>query len=142
GKLGKASEKKIKFEVLSDSHLEELPPHLKVSNLIVILGNLIDNAFEAVYGVVSPTVKFFATDIGSDIIFEIADNGKGISEKEIPLLFTRGFTSKNGAEPRGFGLSNAEEAVVEMDGMIEVQSTPETGTVFTVYLPKNYERSH
>ncbi|MEY2195028.1 ATP-binding protein [Neobacillus sp. BF23-41] len=140
GKLGKASEKKVKFEVVSDSQLEALPSHFKLSNLIVILGNLIDNAFEAVYGFDSPTVKFFVTDIGSDIIFEIADNGKGLTEKEIPLLFGRGYTSKKGDEPRGFGLSNAEEAVLEMNGMIEVQSTPESGTVFTVYLPKEYER--
>ncbi|MBT2727945.1 sensor histidine kinase [Bacillus sp. ISL-75] len=140
GKLGKASEKKVKFEVVSDSYLEALPSHFKLSNLIVILGNLIDNAFEAVYGLDSPTVKFFVTDIGSDIIFEIADNGKGFSDNEIPLLFDRGYSSKKGAEPRGFGLSNAEEAVLEMNGMIEVQSTPESGTVFTVYLPKEYER--
>jgi CitB family two-component system sensor histidine kinase CitS len=136
GKLGKASEKKLKFDIASDSYLEELPSHFKLSSLIVILGNLIDNAFEAVYGVESPTVKLFATDIGSDIIIEIEDNGKGISERDIPLLFDRGFTSKDGNEPRGFGLSNAEEAVQEMNGIIEVQSNPETGTVFTVYLPK------
>jgi two-component system, CitB family, sensor histidine kinase CitS len=141
GKLGKASEKKINFEIVPDSYLNELPAHFKISNLIVILGNLIDNAFEAVAGLESPNVKFFATDIGSDIIFEIADNGMGISEGKIPLLFARGFTSKNGAERRGFGLSNAEDAVVEMNGIIEVQSTPESGTVFTVYLPKEYERS-
>lgn len=141
GKLGKASEKKIKFEIVSDSFLKKLPSHFKLSNLIVILGNLIDNAFEAVYGLDAPTVRFFATDIGSDIIFEISDNGKGIRDKEIPLLFARGFTSKNGVEPRGFGLSNAEDAVIEMNGMIEVQSTPESGTVFTVYLPKECERS-
>ncbi|WP_308128842.1 sensor histidine kinase [Bacillus sp. sid0103] len=141
GKLGKASEKKIKFEIVSDSYLKELPSHFKISNLIVILGNLIDNAFEAVSGIDSPNVKFFATDIGSDIIFEIADNGKGITDREVPLLFERGFTSKNGDEPRGFGLSNAEDAVLEMNGMIEVQSTPESGTVFTVYLPKENERS-
>ncbi|WP_335714448.1 sensor histidine kinase [Neobacillus drentensis] len=141
GKLGKASEKKINFEIVADSYLEELPSHIKLSNLIIILGNLIDNAFEAVYGKESPTVKLFTTDIGSDIIFEIADNGKGISEREIPLLFNRGYSSKTGVEPRGFGLANAEEAVAEMNGMIEVQSNPENGTVFTVYLPKEYERS-
>ncbi|WP_328043086.1 sensor histidine kinase [Neobacillus mesonae] len=139
GKLGKASEKKIKFEISADSYLEVLPPHIKLSNLIVILGNIIDNAFEAVYGVESPTVKFFTTDIGSDIIFEIVDNGKGISETEIPLLFQKGFTTKEGTESRGFGLSNAEEAVLEMNGMIEVQSTTESGTVFTVYLPKDFK---
>jgi two-component system, CitB family, sensor histidine kinase CitS len=140
GKLGKASEKKIKFEVSADSYLEPLPPHIKLSNLIVILSNLMDNAFEAVKGKESGMVKFFATDIGSDIIFEIADNGKGISEKDMPLLFQKGFTTKNGPELRGFGLSNAEEAALEMGGMIEVQSAPESGTVFTVYLPKSIER--
>ncbi|MEH7387282.1 sensor histidine kinase [Bacillus sp. JJ1521] len=137
GKLGKASEKKIKFEIASDSYLEPLPPHVKLSNLIIILGNLIDNAFEAVYDVESPTVKFATTDIGSDIIFEIADNGKGMSEQEIPLLFQKGFTTKSGSELRGYGLSNAEEAALEMNGMIEVQSAPNSGTIFTVYLPKN-----
>lgn len=139
GKLGKASEKKINFEIDTDSYLEVLPPHFKLSNLILIIGNLLDNAFEAVYEVDFPTVKFFATDIGSDIIFEVSDNGKGISEKEIPLLFNKGFTTKHGDELRGFGLSNAEEAVQEMNGMIEVQSNQDGGTVFTVYLPKTNE---
>ncbi|WP_337248154.1 sensor histidine kinase [Bacillus sp. USDA818B3_A] len=142
GKLGKASEKKIKFEILAESFLDTLPNHLKFSNLIVILGNLIDNAFEAVSKSDNPTVKFFATDIGSDIIFEVSDNGEGISEVDIPLLFARGFTSKSGDRPRGFGLSNTEDAVVELKGMIEVQSDLEHGTVFTVYLPKQYERRH
>jgi two-component system, CitB family, sensor histidine kinase CitS len=137
GKLGKASEKKIKFEIIPDSYLDSLPSHVKLSNLIVMLGNLIDNAFEAVFKCDNPTVKFFATDIGSDIIFEISDNGMGIRDEIIPLLFERGFTSKKGNEPRGFGLSNAEEAVLELNGIIEVQSNPESGTIFTVYLPKN-----
>lgn len=137
GKLGKASEKKILFEIDADSFLEELPPHFKLSSMIVILGNIIDNAFEAVYQVKHPQVKMFATDIGRDIIFEIEDNGKGINENDIPHLFARGYSSKNGDQPRGYGLSNADDAVREMNGIIEVQSTPGKGTVFTVYLPKN-----
>ncbi|WP_423798607.1 ATP-binding protein [Neobacillus sp. SAB-20_R2A] len=139
GKLGKASEKKITFEINSDSYLEALPSHIKLSNLIVILGNLIDNAFESVYGRVDPAVKFFGTDIGSDIIFEISDNGKGFDEADIPLLFERGYSSKKGSEPRGFGLSNAEEAVLELNGIIEAQSNPDGGAIFTVYLPKKLQ---
>ncbi|PFO01507.1 ATPase [Bacillus sp. AFS076308] len=140
GKLGKASEKKINLEINPESYLEALPTHINFSSLIVIIGNLIDNALEAVSESYNPTVKFFAIDIGSDIIFEVSDNGRGISERDIPKLFNRGFSSKKGDMPRGFGLSNAEEAVIEVNGMIEVQSNPETGTVFTVYLPKQYER--
>jgi two-component system, CitB family, sensor histidine kinase CitS len=140
GKLGKASEKKIKFEIVPESYLQALPTQIKLSYLIVILGNLIDNAFEAVYGIESPVVKFFVTDIGSDIIFEISDNGKGIHENEIPLLFERGYTSKNWMEPRGFGLANVEESVLELNGMIEVQSDENSGTIFTVYLPKENVR--
>ncbi|MDN4075122.1 ATP-binding protein [Fictibacillus terranigra] len=136
GKLGKASEKKIQFEIASDSFLEELPMHFQLSSLIVILGNIIDNAFEAVYHVKDPKVTLFATDIGSDIIFEVEDNGKGLNEHEILLLFDRGYSSKQGDEPRGYGLSNADEAVRDMNGIIEVQSNPGKGTVFTVYLPK------
>ncbi|WP_338447713.1 sensor histidine kinase [Niallia oryzisoli] len=141
GKLGKASEKKIEFEISTDSYLETLPSHINLSSLIVIIGNMIDNAFEAVSGIDSAKVQFFTTDIGSDIIFEIADNGKGIDEHDIPRLFDRGYTSKKSDLPRGYGLSNAEEAVLEMNGMIEVQCSQETGTVFTVYLPKEYGRS-
>jgi two-component system, CitB family, sensor histidine kinase CitS len=140
GKLGKASEKKIKLEIVPESNLETLPFHLKLSNLIIILGNLIDNSFEAVNGLESPIVRFFATDIGSDIIFEISDNGKGIPEEEIPLLFARGYTSKHSIEPSGFGLANVEESVLEMNGMIEIQSDMTNGTIFTVYLPKENER--
>ena len=139
GKIGRASEKKIKFEINPDSYLDILPSHITLSNLIVILGNLIDNAIEAVYDCETPTVNFFTTDIGHDIIFEISDNGKGIGDVETSLLFERGYTSKNSAEPRGFGLSNAEEAVIELNGMIEVQSSQNGGTVFTVYLPKNVQ---
>ncbi|AMX00572.1 ATP-binding protein [Rummeliibacillus stabekisii] len=138
GKLGKASEKKITFDIAPDSYLDPLPSHIKLSNLIIILGNLIENAFEAVLDTEKPTVKFFTTDIGSDIIFEIADNGKGIKEENLKNLFRKGFTTKDSdrMEARGYGLSNAEKAAIEMNGMIEVQSTLENGTIFTVYLPK------
>ncbi|QCR33494.1 sensor histidine kinase [Lysinibacillus sp. SGAir0095] len=135
GKLGKASEKKIIFEIDSESYIDKLPEHINLSQLTIILGNIIDNAFEAVYGVTKPKINFFATDLGEDIIFEVSDNGKGISDEDMPALFERGFTSKEGENPRGYGLSNANSAVKELGGIIEVQNGIEN-TVFTVYLPK------
>lgn len=135
GKIGKASEKKIFFEIDAQSYLEKLPDHIKLSQLTLILGNIIDNALEAVSGMEEPLVKFFATDIGNDMVFEVSDNGKGIPEDAIAHIFDRGFTSKNKGNPSGYGLSNADRVVKELGGIIEVQS--EGGnTIFTVYLPK------
>ncbi|MBD8027137.1 sensor histidine kinase [Ureibacillus sp. Re31] len=135
GKIGKASEKKIVFEIAPESYIDKLPDHIRLSQLTLILGNIIDNAFEAVSDIDKPIIKFFATDIGEDIIFEVSDNGKGIADEDMPSLFERGFTSKEGDNPRGYGLSNAEGAVKELGGIIEVQNGNEN-TVFTVYLPK------
>ncbi|RLL43890.1 sensor histidine kinase [Oceanobacillus piezotolerans] len=135
GKLGKASEKKIKFEIDAESYIGKLPEHIQMSQITIILSNLIDNAFEAVYGSDEPIVKLFATDLGDDIIFEISDNGKGITDQEVQKLFERGFTSKSGELPRGYGLQNVERAVKELKGIIEVTNGTKY-TVFAVYLPK------
>ncbi|MFE5426504.1 ATP-binding protein [Peribacillus simplex] len=135
GKIGKASEKKIFFEIDAQSYLEKLPDHIKLSQLTLILGNIIDNALEAVSSMEEPLVKFFATDIGNDMVFEVSDNGKGIPEDAIAHIFDRGFTSKNSGSPSGYGLSNADHVVKELGGIIEVYSE-DGNTIFTVYLPK------
>ncbi|KHD85328.1 ATPase [Heyndrickxia ginsengihumi] len=136
GKLGKASEKKISLEIDTNSDLRPLPKHIKLSQLIVIIGNLIDNAFEAVAKLTNPLVIFFATDIGEDMIIEISDNGNGITGEEISHIFERGFTTKTNRAQHGFGLANVKEAVDELGGYIEVHSKAGNGTTFTVYIPK------
>lgn len=136
GKLGKASEKKIRFDIDPNSSLERLPKQIDVMRLIVILGNLLDNAFEAAGKTDPPAVLFFATDMGDDIVFEISDNGPGMGEAVLRHIFERGFTTKTKEANRGFGLSNAAHAVSELGGFIEVHSHPGEGTVFTVYVPK------
>jgi len=137
GKMGKASEQKINFDIDSNSSLHTLPNHIKLTHLIVIIGNLLDNAFEAVsLNHEHSYVTFFATDLGNDIIFEVHDNGTGISEKNKALLFNRDFTQKKSHDPRGYGLANVHETVSQLGGLVEVQSEVGEGSVFTVYLPK------
>ncbi|WP_198508497.1 ATP-binding protein [Bacillus xiapuensis] len=135
GKLGKASEKKVIFEIDPQSYLETLPNHIKLSELTLILGNIMDNAFDAVADEEEPRVSFFATDIGEDIIFEVSDNGKGIKQEDLSLIFELGFTSKEDSLPRGYGLSNVDNAVKELGGIVEVHSE-KGNTTFTVFLPK------
>src|SRR6478736_1825695 len=135
GKIGKASEKKIHFSVDSESTLDTLPEHIEISHLIIIIGNLIDNAFEAVSQQSKKEVSFFITDIGHDLIIEVMDNGPGISEEVLNQIFTKGFSTKG--TDRGYGLANIKKMVDELGGSIEVYNQPEGGAIFSVYLPKN-----
>ncbi len=138
GKISKASEQKITFAIDENSSLEELPKHIGISNLVVILGNIIDNAFEAVTNCEKKEVSLFATDMGNDVVFEVVDSGVGIDPLHIHNLFKRGFSTKPGKD-RGYGLASAWEAAQELNGYIEVQNLKMGGSVFSIFLPKNKE---
>ncbi|WP_010651395.1 sensor histidine kinase [Oceanobacillus massiliensis] len=133
GKLAKASENKLEFTIDQNSSLEKLPSRFALLPLLIIISNLIDNAFEAAANKEEGKVTFFTTDIGKEVIFEISDNGNGINEEILPDLFSKGASGK-GAD-RGYGLSNVKYEVEELDGSIEFETSAE-GTIFTVFLPK------
>lgn len=139
GKLGTASEKKIDFHIEGDSALHPLPDHIKVSHLITILGNIIDNAFDAVSEREEKSVSFFVTDIGHDIVFEVIDSGAGIPAEKITTIFQKGFSTKG--NDRGYGLANVKEIVDLLEGTIEIQNEKNGGAIFTIYLPKTLRKS-
>lgn len=134
GKLGKASEKKIRLEIDPNSHVDPLPSHIEVTDVITIIGNLIDNAFDAVMEEEVKKVTFSIMGLGSDIIIEVTDSGKGIPDRLIDTLFTLGYSSKG--KNRGYGLFNVKSIVEALGGTIEVSNEKNGGAIFTVYLPK------
>ena len=134
GKLGKASEKKTVLEIDADSYVDSLPSHIEVADIVTIIGNLIDNALDAVADQQEKKVVFSITGLGNDIIIEVTDNGKGISDDLVDSLFTLGHSSKG--ENRGYGLFNVKRIVESLGGTIEVNNEISGRTVFTVYLPK------
>jgi CitB family two-component system sensor histidine kinase CitS len=135
GKLGKASEKKIQFIIDENSSMGPLPAHIPYTDVISIIGNLIDNALDAVEGNKTGEVTFFAIDLGEDLILEVYDNGPGIPVKETDKIFETGFSTK-GEENRGYGLAIVKQAIDKLHGNIEVDSKQGKGSILTVYLPK------
>ncbi|WP_223640627.1 sensor histidine kinase [Planococcus sp. 4-30] len=136
GKIGKASENKVKLIIDENSSLEALPEHFDIAKLIHILGNLIDNAIEEVAQQAIREVSFFVTDLGHDLVIEVEDTGRGIQTEHMEELFKLGFSTKLGKKDRGYGLAIVKQAVEELKGSIEVDSELTRGTVFTVFLPK------
>ncbi|MBU1140278.1 MAG: response regulator, partial [Proteobacteria bacterium] len=70
---------------------------------------------------------------GQYIEVQFEDQGCGIAEEHLSKIFDPYFTSKQSGS--GLGLAISYSIIKNHDGLIQVQSTPGTGTTFTIYLP-------
>jgi len=100
-----------------------------------IFGNLLSNAVK--YSPGGGTVRFAVRREDGATVFEVADQGIGIPEAEIPHLFESFHRASNvGQIPgTGLGLAIVRNAVEVHGGTIAVESGPGKGTRFTVRLP-------
>jgi len=135
GKYNHAQELRIHLAIDPESQLIDVPPELNREKLVTILGNLIDNAFDAaLHGNNPPQVSLSMTDSGNDLVFEIGDSGLGIPAKMAEKIFDRGFTTKQ--EDRGHGLHLVMSALQELGGEITLNDSELGGALFTVFVPK------
>ncbi len=72
---------------------------------------------------------------GGYAILSIRDTGEGINPQILNNIFEPFFTTKEGGKGSGLGLSVVYSIVKNHDGFIEVQSTLNQGTIFTIFLP-------
>src|SRR5699024_10569133 len=131
GKIGRASEKKVDLFVERHSSLQHMPKHIHLNSLIIIIGNLLDNAIDAVSNDKNGVISFFITDVGNDILFEIADNGPGLSTEIQQNLFKKGYSTKErNHQKKGYGLWNVWEVTYKLGGSIEITHQKGGGAVF------------
>lgn len=100
----------------------------------------LDNAIKYSGSGTSITVRLEQS--GEQIKVHFADQGSGISAKDLPLIFERfyrGSSSNNGGphQSGGLGLAIASAIVQVLGGSIECHSALDCGSDFTVILPKS-----
>lgn len=135
GKYNHAQELRIQFEIDPESQLTDVPPELSREKLVTILGNLIDNAFDAAQqGSREAIVKLSMTDIGNNLVFEIEDSGEGISLKQSEQVFERGYSTKH--HDRGQGLYLVKKALHDLNGEFTLGESELGGTLFSIFIPK------
>jgi len=72
---------------------------------------------------------------GEFVCLRVADTGVGIPREVQEQIFEPFFTTKDVGEGTGLGLSTVHGIVKEHQGWIELESAPEAGSTFRVYLP-------
>ncbi|SMC95870.1 DcuS/MalK family sensor histidine kinase [Sporomusa malonica] len=133
GKLSHAREAGVDLILSEESFLPEPADTEVAQELVTVVGNLVNNALEAV---ASSNVK----RVGVDCIYNegilhiaVADTGPGVTKEQQQLLFAKGYSTKNGN--RGLGMFLVKRSLERIGGTIEVFSEIGEGTRFVVRVP-------
>ncbi|MFD3539089.1 ATP-binding protein [Streptomyces sp. NPDC058662] len=132
GKAAQAHERGVELVVTSDSRsLADgggLPP---ARDLVTVLGNLIDNAVDAVTAVPGARIAVTLRPDRDQLLLRVADNGPGLPPGVD--VFRRGWSGKG--EGRGLGLALVRQVAQRYGGTAVAIDGPGGGAEFTVRLP-------
>ncbi|MCX5192731.1 sensor histidine kinase [Streptomyces sp. NBC_00249] len=105
-----------------------LPP---ARDLVTVLGNLVDNALDALTGVPGGRVRVSVRRDPGELLLRVADNGPGLPEGVD--VFRRGWSGKG--EDRGLGLALVRQVAQRHGGDVAAARPAHGGAEFTVRLP-------
>lgn len=102
-----------------------------------VMLNLITNGIHAMPDGGHMTINaFLDTSEGKDeFTFQVSDTGTGIADHALDRIFDPFFTTKEVGKGTGLGLSVIHGIIKQHQGQIQVESSPDKGTTFTVTLP-------
>ncbi|WP_250034829.1 sensor histidine kinase [Paractinoplanes maris] len=129
GKSAQAAERGVQLVVDDASRLGRTP--LPGRDLLTVVGNLVDNALEAVAGTEPPReVTVLVVESDGEVLVRVGDTGPGLAS---PEAFQRGWSTK--AAGRGLGLALVRQVVDRHGGGIEVATAAGGGALISVRLP-------
>jgi len=129
-----AAERDVNLSISAKSTMD-MPAGTAAQNVMTILGNLIDNALDAVADQAAPRKVVVTITDSNGLTILVHDNGPGINKLHAQDIFTDGFTTKTaqGDRHRGIGLALVRRLVTRAGGTITVNHGP--GACFEVVLP-------
>jgi two-component system, CitB family, sensor kinase len=134
-KTSLAAESGVALQLQPESRLRALDPAM-ATDVITVLGNLIDNAVDVSEGSAAATVSVAITD-ADDLVLTVEDSGTGVPEDMRESIFSRGVTSKTDVPGgRGIGLALVRLVSAQHGGDVAVSDTASGGALFTVRLPQ------
>jgi sensor histidine kinase regulating citrate/malate metabolism len=103
-------------------------------DLATVVGNLVDNALDAVTGTPEPTVDVRIEGGGGSALVVVRDSGPGVPDADLEAVFRQGFTTKQPTTEgeRGYGLALSRVVCQRSGGQLTVHN--DGGAVFTAKL--------
>lgn len=130
-KMAEAQKRGVAMDVIVRSAWEGLPA--QGWEMCRVLGNLIDNAMDALKDTPSPRVTVTLGEELRALIFSVENNGPEIPMEIREKIFQPGFTTKGGE--RGQGLAIVREIIAGYGGELTLESD-ENHTAFCGRLPR------
>jgi two-component system CitB family sensor kinase len=131
-KTSQAAERGLQLRLSLDTHLDPVPEDLS-DDLTTVVGNLVDNALDAVGPQHDGWVEVEVAGAADEVRVVVRDSGPGVAPEAAEDVFQRGYTTKGDGSVRGFGLALTRVVCTRRGGGIAVHN--ENGAVFTATLP-------
>jgi len=138
-KASLASERDVSLEIDPESKLGHVDDAMS-RDLTTVIGNLVDNAFDAVGITDGAHVSVRLEDDDQQVRVTVEDSGPGVSDDDRELVFMQGYSTKadSANDGRGFGLALSRLVCRRRGGDVVVHNAAGAhgGATFTATLPK------
>ena len=139
----------MSLNLLRNQYKNRIEIHREFGNIPMIHGyagklnqvfmNLLSNAFYAIADKGGVWIRTRAED--NTVTIDIEDNGAGIASENLKRIFEPFFTTKPVGQGTGLGLSISYGIIEQHHGEIQARSVPGKGTLFSIQLPIDPEKT-
>ncbi len=113
----------------------DLPFECRPAQVLQVLVNLLNNAFDAIQNNTEKWVRLGVEDAGDQLVISVTDSGKGIPSETAQQTLQAFFTTKPPGKGTGLGLSLSREIAESHHGSLTID-TKKPNTCFVLRLPK------
>lgn len=134
--LGKASQMQelgIAFTLDAASGMTDLPVNVTSGDLVLILGNLLQNSVEALNGEENKSIYLMLAQEPGQLTIKVQNSGVWIADELAYSIYNKGITTK--AQGSGLGLALIVEKLRLINGTISHRNLPQGGVEFEVIIP-------
>ncbi|MFC2096329.1 PAS domain-containing sensor histidine kinase [Bacteroidota bacterium] len=124
----KLEEKQITLKTCIENKDTIIKADFELIEQVII--NLVLNSIEALTEIKNPLIELNCFEDNKNVLIQVKDNGKGISQEIIDKIFIPFYTTKEYGS--GIGLSLSKQIMRMHKGNLNVSSSPNTETTFTL----------